>query len=172
MEVSKERGRLASSDDGFTLIELLVTMTLGSILMTIGILAMHNYMISQREAGTAVDVRSALRSASEQSLSQGRTFCVLFTSTTWAVYKSSCSAGGTKVSGPFTVDDQSITLTGLSFIPPVTPVTNQTTACPAANACAYFYPRGTALGGSVQVTRSSKTYTISVEELTSRVSMA
>jgi len=159
-------------DSGVTLIELIVTLFLASILMTIGILAMHNYLLSNREASTAQDIRSTLRSASENSLSQGRTYCVYFTATTWTVYKSSCSVAADKTAGPYTVDDPSITLSSISFIAPGTPVPNQTTACPDASRCAYFYPRGTALAGSVVVTRGSKNYTISIEGLTSRVSMA
>jgi hypothetical protein len=51
-------------------------------------------------------------------------------------------------------------------------VTGQSTACPGSNSCAYFYPRGTALAGNLNVSRSGKTYSIHVERLTSRVSMA
>ena len=166
------RGNVCCPDDaGITLIELIVTMFLAAIVMSIGILAMRGYLLSNREAGTAQDIRSALRDASENSLSQGRTYCVYFTATTWAVYKSSCTVAANKTAGPFTVDDPSITLSTI-FTAPGTPVPNQTTACPVASRCAYFYPRGTALGGNVAVTRGSKTYTISVEGLTSRVSMA
>lgn len=157
-------------DSGITLIELIVTMLLAGILMAIGMLAMRNFLISNRHAGTAKDIRSALRNASELSLSQGRTYCVYFTTTTWTVYKSSCTVG-TKAAGPFTVDDPSITLSTI-FTAPGTPVPNQTTACPVASRCAYFYPRGTALAGNVAVSRGTKTYTISVEGLTSRVSTA
>lgn len=139
--------------------------------MTIGMFAMRNFLLSNREAGTAKDIRSALRSASEDSLSQGRTYCVYFTATTWAVYKSDCTVAGNKTDGPFTVDDPSITLSTI-FTAPGTPLPNQSTACPVASRCAYFYPRGTSLAGNVTVTRGSKTYTISVEGLTSRVSMA
>lgn len=163
---------MAGSDGGFTLIELIVTISLASILMTIGILAMRNFLMSNREASTARDVRSALRNASESSLSQGRTYCVYFTATTWTVYKSDCTVAANKVSGPNAVDDPSITLGSISFVAPGTPVPNQTTACPTASKCAYFYPRGTALAGSLRVVRGGKTYTISVEGLTSRVSMA
>ena len=163
---------MAGSDGGFTLLELIVTITIAGILMAIGMFAMRNFLMSNREANTARDVRSALRNASEASLSQGRTYCVYFTATTWTVYKSDCTVAANKVSGPNTVDDPSITLSSISFVAPGTPVPNQTTACPNASHCAYFYPRGTALPGSVQVSRTGKTYTINVEGLTSRVSMA
>lgn len=166
------RGRPLSSDGGVTLIELIVTMTLAGILMSVGILAMRSFLMSNREAGTANGVRSALRNASETSLSQGRTFCVYFTSTTWTVYKTNCTVAANKVTGPVSVDDPSITLSSISFPAPAVPVAGQTTACPTAGKCAYFYPRGTALPGSLRVVRSGKTYTLNVEGLTSRVSMA
>ena len=169
--MSKVRGRPLSTDSGFTLLELIVTITIAGILMTIGMFAMRNFLISNREAGTTTGIRSALRNASEASLSQGRTYCVYFTATTWAVYKSDCTVTANKVNGPFKVDDPSITVTAISFPAPGTPVPNQTTACPDAGKCAYFYPRGTALPGSLQVTRPGKTYTLQVEGLTSRVSL-
>lgn len=166
------RRATAGSEGGFTLIELIVTISLASILMTIGILATRNFLMSNREANTARDIRSAMRNASENALSQGRTYCVSFTATTWTVYKSDCTVAANKVNGPNQVDDPSITLTSVSFVPPNPAVPNQTTSCPTPNKCAYFYPRGTALAGSLGVTRGGKTYTISVEGLTSRVSMA
>lgn len=166
------RSRPLDSDGGVTLIELIVTLTLMGIVMSIGILAMRNFLMSNREAGTANGIRSALRNASETSLSQGRSFCVYFTSTTWTVYKTDCTVTANKVGGPYKVDDPSITLSSISFPAPATPVPNQTTACPTASRCAYFYPRGTALPGSLRVVRGGKTYTLNVEGLTSRVSMA
>ena len=166
------RSRPLDSDGGVTLIELLVTMTLALIVGTLGILAIRSFLLTNREANTANGIRSALRNASETSLSQGRTYCVYFTSTTWAVYKTDCTVAANKVSGPYQVDDTSITLNSISFPAPASPVPNQTTACPTAGKCAYFYPRGTALPGSLQVVRPSKTYTLNVEGLTSRVSMA
>ena len=171
-QVSRVMGSNARSDGGYTLLELIVTITIAGILMAIGMYAMRNFLISNRETGTANGIRSALRNASEYSLSQGRTYCVYFTSTTWVVYKSDCTVTSNKVSGPFKVSDPSITLTSVSFAPPVHAVPGQTTACPNANQCAYFYPRGTALTGDLQVTRTNKTYSIHVEGLTSRVSMA
>jgi hypothetical protein len=77
-----------------------------------------------------------------------------------------------RVGGSQQVADPSITLSSFSFTPPAATIPGQATSCPTANGCAYFYPRGTALGGGLQVTRTGKTYTISVEGLTSRVSMA
>ena len=159
-------------DAGITLIELVVTISLATILMTIGILAMKSYLLSNRQANTADGIRSALRGAGEQSLSEGRTYCVYFTATTWTVYRADCTVAANRTGGTQQVQDPSITLTSITFTPPATPVPGQATACPVAGKCAYFYPRGTALKGSLQIVRGTKAYTVSVEGLTSRVSLA
>ncbi len=154
------------------MIELIVTLSIAGVLMSIGILAMHTFLIAQRERGTASDVRSALRSTGERALSEGRTYCVSFTTTTWTVYRSDCTVPANKVAGPYRVEDQSITVTAVSFPAPQTPVPGQNTACPTAGQCVYFYPRGTALAGSLQISRPGKTYTVTVEGLTGRVSVS
>jgi len=161
----------SDGDSGFTLVEFLTAMLLAGVLMVLGMFAMRGYLLASRESGTATDVRSVLRLAAEESLSEGRTYCVSFTSTTWSLYKSDCSVSTNKVNGPWRVQDAQISLTNINFPAPASPVVGQTTACGTAGACAYFYPRGTALAGSLQVTRSGKTYTITVEGLTARVSM-
>ena len=78
----------ATNEQGFTLLELMVTLAIAGILMGLGTWAMRSYLIANRESGTAQEVRSALRGAAEQSLSEGRTYCVYFTSTTWTTYRS------------------------------------------------------------------------------------
>lgn len=154
------------------MIELIVTVALASILMTIGILAMQAYLAANRQASTAQSIRSLLRSAGERSISEGRTYCVYFTASTWTVYRSNCTVAANKAGGPESVADPSITLGSVAFPAPASPVPGQTTACPVAQRCAYFYPRGTALAGSLQVNRTGKTYTVRVEGLTGRVSVA
>ena len=150
----------------------MVTLAIAGILMASATWGMRSYLIANRESGTAQEVRGALRAAAEQSLSEGRTYCVYFTGTTWTTYRFDCTVSSNKVDGPHNVEDSSITLSAITFAPPVTPVVGQTTACPTANRCAYFYPRGTALAGGLSVTRPGKTYTINVEGLTGRVSLA
>lgn len=163
-----------SHDDGFTLIEMAFTLALAGILMTLGLFTLRGYLLSARERGTATDVRSTLRMAGERALAEGRTYCVKFTASQWTLYKGDCSTG-TAVGGASSVQDSRITIGNVSFPAPATPVAGQSTSCPTTSGvlgCAFFYPRGTALAGSLTVSRSSKTYTITVEGLTGRVSMA
>src|SRR5947209_16631555 len=89
------------ADSGFSLIELLTAMVLAGVLMTIGMFALRGYLLSSRESGTATDIRSTLRQAGERSLSEGRTYCVAFTSTSWSLYKADCSVSTNRVGGPW-----------------------------------------------------------------------
>jgi prepilin-type N-terminal cleavage/methylation domain-containing protein len=159
-------------DEGMTLIEMLTTLAIAGIVMATATWAIRDYITANAESGTAEQVQSALRNAQEQSLSEGRTYCVYFTATTWTVYKSDCTVAANKVSGPSRVADSAITLTSVAFPAPETPVTGLNTACPVTGQCAYFYPRGTALAGSLDVSRPGKTYVVNVEGLTGRVSLA
>ena len=162
--------RMLRSDAGFTMIELMVTLSLAGILMATATWTLKPLIASYRLDGTATDVRSTLRNAAERSLSEGRTMCVSFTTKTWTLYRGSCVTG-TKVDGPFKVADSAFTMT-TSFVPPATAIPNQITACATGNACAYFYPRGNALAGTVRVAKPGKGYTVTVEGLTARVSYA
>ncbi len=163
--------RRSGLDDAFTMLELVITMAMSGIIMATAVWGMHSYLTATRESGTAADIRSTLRNVAEQALSEGRTYCVYFESTRWTAYKSDCTVAANKSSGPFNVQDATITLPTVSFPAPATPIPGQNTACPEVGRCAYFYPRGTALAGSVHVVRPGKTYTINVEGLTARVSL-
>jgi prepilin-type N-terminal cleavage/methylation domain-containing protein len=170
MEVDRTVRR-TDRESGFTLLELMVSVVIGSAIMSIALWGMHNYLLASRHSGTATDIRSGLRNVAEQALSEGRTYCVYFTNTQWTTYRSDCTISANKTSGPVKVQDPSITLPTVAFPAPATAIPGQNTACPQAGRCAYFYPRGTALAGSVQVVRPNKTYTINVEGLTARVSL-
>lgn len=172
-EASASKPIGVAPDGGFSLVEVIVAIALMSVVMGIGILSMRSFLISNRESGTALDIRSALRNASELSVADGRTYCVYFTATTWTTFKSDCTVAANQIGSPQKVTDPSITLGSFTFAPPGAAIPGQATACPTTNQCAYFYPRGTGLAGALQVTRtgSTKTYTINVEGLTSRVSM-
>src|SRR2546423_853958 len=79
-------------DTGMTLVETVFTIAIAGILMAIGFTAVRSFLFANREQGTAQQIRSALRNAEEQTFSQGRTYCVYFTSSTWATYKSDAPA--------------------------------------------------------------------------------
>ena len=170
------RASAASDDAGFTLIELLVTMVIAGILMAIGDMALRSYTNAQSERATAAHVVSSLRDTAEQAQSEGRTYCVSFdSSTTWSVWRYSCDPSwvsgtmhATRVGTGLKTDGNSY----LAVIAFSTPDVGLATGCPAGpNACVYFYPRGVASGGALDVERaaSSKAYVVNVGGLTSRV---
>ena len=162
-------------DYGFTIIELSVTMVLAGILTATATWSFANYQRSTDHSDTATEVRAALRNAGGRALSEGRTYCIHFqpATRTYTTYRSNCTVAANRVATAQTASGK-INLAAVAFPAPAVAIPNQTTACPQANACAYFYPRGNATAGTLDVTRSSggaKTYRITVEGLTSRVSI-
>jgi prepilin-type N-terminal cleavage/methylation domain-containing protein len=162
------RSRSDRDEAGFSLLELMVTMLIGSVLMAIGGVAISNWQRTAQQQGSARQVVSQLRKAAERSVSEGRTYCVDFNgSRSYSVWRYSCSASGTAVEGTRTTQSGRVSLAASVTLPSPAP------ACPASDTCLYFYPRGTAIPATVQVTSSarSKVYTVHVEGLTARVYM-
>ena len=159
--------RVDRSDRGFTLLEMLVTLSIAGIMAGIAGMSMARYASNAAHRGTRDEVVSLLRTTAEQALSEGRTYCVSFSTTGWTTYRYACS-GPTAVqvgsaNSPSSADEQ--------LTPSFTPTTGLVTDCPGAlSSCAYFYPRGNASAGTVTVTRAGKSdYVVEVKGLTSRV---
>lgn len=161
------------TDYGFTLVELMVTMVIAGALASVSIYGFANYRNTSQHQGSAQEIVSVLRSASEQAISEGRTYCVDLQNTspttanrTFSTWRYSCGgAGSSQTGGSRSTQSADITFSATVAIPATPP------ACPASHACIYFYPRGTALPATVTVASSKrpKTYTIHVEGLTARV---
>ncbi len=155
-------------DSGFTLIEVLVTLSVGAVLSGLAGTSLAAWSASNGHKGTRDEVISALRTTAQQALTEGRTYCLAFQADgSWLTYRRSCDSTGVLV------QRGSANSGGSTLAPTFTYGSGQTSACTAgasASACAYFYPRGTASAGTVTVTRTGKpTYTVNVEQLTSRV---
>lgn len=164
------------SDGGFTLMEMLTALLIFSILSVIAVWGLRAYQRVQEERGTATVLLSALRNAAEQAQSEGRTYCVsLDSSTSWSVWRYSCQSGFTANPGGASVrvltnqrvQGSDVTLASISFAAGSANVGT----CPAGSGkCVYFYPRGTASAGSLQVVRpGGRTITINVDGMTGRV---
>ena len=157
--------RLTRNESGFTLVELMVVMLIAGVLMTIGVFSFVNYRKTSQQRGTAKEVVSLLRNASERAISEGRTYCVdiaadRLSTTTW---QRACGPSGTALGDTTRTQSTKVTLEAT--------VTNPSPVCPTSHQCLYFYPRGTATPATVVVRSSarSKTYTVKVEGLTARV---
>jgi prepilin-type N-terminal cleavage/methylation domain-containing protein len=157
-----------SRDDvGFTLVELLVTMLIGSVLLSIGGLTIINWQRTAQQQGSSQELTSQLRKAAEQSVSEGRTYCVdLAPTRNYTLWRYNCGGtGSVAVEATKRTQAPAVTLQSTVTAPiPAKP-------CPTGDSCVYFYPRGTATPATIQVRSSarSKVYTVHVEGLTSRV---
>lgn len=160
-------------ESGFTMIELSVVLILAGIFMAIGAFTFTSYRNMSQERGSAAELMSFLRSASEQAISEGRTYCVALDNTTpstnnrnYTLWQKACTTagGGTQ---KLTRKTQSAKVSFTATVTnPATPP-----ACGTGTVCVYFYPRGTALPTTISLRSSarSKVYTIRVEGLTARV---
>ena len=156
-----------SLDEGFTLIELMVVTVLMSVIGALSLTALVNYQRAADVEGSADDLVSALRTSAQRAVTEGRTFCMSFdvAANTYTVYRTSCSAAST-VATPAKRTRGPAVLSAPSFAPALP----SRDVCQTANACAYFYPRGTGSPGQVVVQRpDGKSITVKIEGLTSRV---
>jgi hypothetical protein len=147
-------------------------------------MALNAYSTAQSEKGTANAVVSSLRDAAGRAQSEGRMYCVSFDSpTSWSVWRYSCNSSwtgtsiqgatltATKVGSGSRQGNASINTASVGFaaVTGLGPLLD----CGAAGAghCVYFYPRGIATAGQLNVVRpgTTKTYTVNVGGLTSRV---
>lgn len=147
-------------------------MSIIGVLAAVSSFSFINQVNKSQEQGSAQELVSALRAASVQSVSEGRTYCVALaaapapaTNRTYTTWRYNCGGvGSTQVGSGRSTQTSSVTFTATSTMPAAA-------ACPAASVCIYFYPRGTATKASITVasTKRSQTYGISVEGLTARV---
>jgi prepilin-type N-terminal cleavage/methylation domain-containing protein len=172
------RLRSSGGDRGFTLVELAMTTMIAGIFMALALWGMRGYLNASNESATTQDIVASLRNVAQQAQSEGRTYCVAFKNNgrTWSVWRYSCQA--TYVVNGFTPRQTqgSLSTKGSSLFGTVSFAAGVNAgSCPysqPAGGCVYFYPRGNASGGTLQVTRpgSSTTYTVTVDGMTGRVS--
>jgi prepilin-type N-terminal cleavage/methylation domain-containing protein len=163
--VALDAQRLNQPDGGFTLVEMLTALAVFGVASATAVTGLRAWASSLDERGGAQSVVADLRRAQQEAVTEGRPFCVDFnaTSNDYAVFRGACDdAGRSRVRGPILLP------TGARLVAP------SFTGTSGIGTGVTFLPRGTAWAGSVQLTRSnaSKTYTISVEALTGRVSVA
>jgi prepilin-type N-terminal cleavage/methylation domain-containing protein len=158
--------RVDRRDEGFTLVELMMTMIIAGILMAIGMFTFANYLKMSQQRGSAREVVSLFRTASERAISEGRTYCVDIApgGRSTITYRYTCDPASV-VAGTTKTQSAKVTVSAAVTNPSPPP------ACPTSHQCVYFYPRGTATPTTATIasTARAKTYTVTVEGLTARV---
>jgi prepilin-type N-terminal cleavage/methylation domain-containing protein len=152
-------------DAGFTLIEMLTALTVFGIAAATALTGLRGWTASLDQRGGAQAIVAELRRVQQEAVSQGRAMCMDFD-----------VAGGAYTAYRGTCDDSTRSrVRGPSRLPTGTHLASPYFAGGAGSGTGVtFLPRGTSWGGSVRVTRvaSTRVYTITVESLTGRVSLA
>jgi prepilin-type N-terminal cleavage/methylation domain-containing protein len=151
--------RRKARDAGFTLLEVISTCLLLAILTAIAVGPWRSWEEARSHADTTRALVSVLRNAQTSAVSENVTYRVDITSTSATSYR---LGSATEQRQKYAVETSKLSFTGASFVD----------STGAASSSVFFYPRGAASKGSVTVSRSgrAKSYTVSVEGLTARVS--
>ena len=168
-EVDNSRVRTppAPADEGFTLVELIVVMAIGGTLATLGAFGFSSFQTGSEHRGSTAELVSALRNASERTISEGRTHCVDVApgGRSYTTWRYACGGTGSQLGGARKTQTPAVTIAATVSVPAPAP------DCPAGHSCLYFYPRGTATPATLTVSSSKRSpaYTVRVEGLTARV---
>ena len=155
------RVRRPRGDSGFTLLELMVTMTLVGVLVAIAAAPYRSYQQAQDHLATTRKVVATLRNAQVRAVAEDSTYRVTIATDGRSWTRERLVSGTWREPLRFSADTH-IVLRNAEFLQPDG----------ARAAAVYFYPRGAATKGQLVVARESrsKTYTVTVEGLTARVS--
>ena len=168
--------RKSESEHGFTLLEVLTTITIAGIVMASAVVGMFALARAQQQSSTAQSLLSAMRAAQASAQGEGRAYCIrIDSSTSWSTWRYSCDpAEPTTPGNPTKVGAGSVNGTAYVAATALTAssVSGLAHSCPAGVlGCAFFYPRGLASSGTLEVRRtsSSSKYLLTVVGITGRV---
>jgi prepilin-type N-terminal cleavage/methylation domain-containing protein len=147
-------------DQGFTLLEVITTCLLLSILISLAVGPWQGYRHARAHREARDELVATLRNAQVSAVSENVTYRVDISADKAITYRVPVT-GAPVERRRYAIDDDSITFTGADFV----------NASGVSGSSVFFYPRGSAGKGDVNVSRSGRTkiYTVSVEGLTARV---
>jgi type II secretion system protein H len=159
------RGRVRapeSRESGFTLLEVVITTVLLGIATALIVAHWRSFGEAQAQRHMAQELVSTLRNAQVCSVAELATYRVDITSTQIKTYRLTPATGTAVLKQTLKTTSKNVSLGSIAF--------EDTSG--ATGASVFFYPKGSASSGSVVVRRagSAKTYTVTVEGLTARVS--
>lgn len=159
------RRRAVGASEGYTILELAVAMVMFGMLAAFGTQGWLHYTRAQELRNGLDQVTAVLKNAQERSLSEATSYCISFGSDnrSYTLFKFACGAGGTQMGDSMLTPSPRVTFASASF----------TQADGTTASTLTFTPRGSATPGRALIQRDGgrKTYTISVEGLTGRVSV-
>lgn len=162
------------NDEGVTLIELSVAMALFGVLAGIGALGFRDFQHSLEEQGAQREIVSALRDAQTRAVAEGTAYCVDFGTTPTTSYSMYRVPGADQ--GPMAASFSCTTGTRLNTYRNQTGTSVFSADFEQRNGAhttyVLFTARGSASPGNTTLARttSTKTYMVSVDGLTGRVS--
>ena len=153
--------RLRTDERGFTLLEVITTCLLLGILLAIGVGPWMSYRHARAHIEARTELVATLRNAQISSVAENITYRVDVTAKKAVTYRIAATGPAVKTR-QYLIEDELVSYSGIGF----------EDASGAVTASAYFYPRGSASKGDVNVIRTgrAKVYTVSLEGLTARVS--
>ena len=157
----RRRGPAGTHDAGFTLLEVVTTTLLLGIATALVVAPWRHFGQAQAQRHMAEELVSTLRNAQVSSVAELATYRVDVAAKQVKSYRLTPGTGAAVLKQTLQTTSNNVSLTGASF----------KDASGVTSTSVYFYPKGSASGGSVAVVRtgSSKTYTVTVEGLTARV---
>lgn len=171
---------IASRDErGFTMIEVAVTAVLMGIVLSMAVGPLINYRRAQQERAATRDVEGLLRETQARSVSEECVYRVNFSPSTsnsvsarTLVVQKKETAGKCDLSGGTWTTKETRTFDSTAVWVKAASFDNLAADADVIPGSVYFYARGTGSPGSLTLARSnsSKTYTVTVEGLTGRVS--